>query len=259
MFRKLITLFIIFVIVVTALWWFALQLQEKHDTQWNTWFIIAYAFVYIVCGFYSIGSAFSCGGFKNALGKSLFFNGIGIIAWGLSFIILSYYLVVVNQAAPYPSLIDVFAVLFAPLLLFGMWHTLKTTASAFTLGRIIETIVLFALIGFIVFQIILEPHLSPDIPLSFKLLNILYPLGTTLLIATSLASLRIGGDAALSLLFPFVLGFLFHATGDFLMVYHAMRGIQWNGDISYIAYLVGIGMIFFGLMRIAKPIDVPKI
>src|SRR5882724_7744560 len=113
--------------------WVALYFTGLTDSVYNYLYSFLFGLIPLFAGIIGLWRFRVWGGFKSAIGKAVFFIGLGIFCWGTGETIWSYYNFVLNVAAPYPSYADIF---FAPSIFFyglGVFFLSKATGAKFGL------------------------------------------------------------------------------------------------------------------------------
>ena len=116
-----------------VVFWFGLFITHTTAGFYNYLYSFLFGLIPLVGGIVAIGRAHVWGGLKSAIGKAVFFIGLGILCWGMGEAIWSYYNFVLNVPAPYPSLADLG---FAPSIFFyglGAIFLSKATGAKFGL------------------------------------------------------------------------------------------------------------------------------
>src|SRR6185295_5953792 len=92
--------------ILLAAFWVALYMNNITDGFYNYLYSFLFGLTPLVAGIIAIFGAKIWGGLKTAMGKAVFFIGLGILCWGAGEMIWSYYNFVLAIPAPYPSLAD---------------------------------------------------------------------------------------------------------------------------------------------------------
>src|SRR3990167_2932601 len=109
-YQKILTLYLIFLLI----FWVILYFSGETTSFWNYFYSFAFSLVPLIAGFGGLFLAKRWGFFRSAIGRAVFFISLGSFAWGSGSMIWSYYNLVENIAAPYPSLADFGFVLSLP-------------------------------------------------------------------------------------------------------------------------------------------------
>src|SRR5437762_14123632 len=97
---------IAFFALITILW-VVLFLNHVTEGFYNYFYSFLFGLVPLIAGIIAMGRAHIWGNFRSAVGKAVFFIGLGIFCWGAGEAIWSYYNFILHVAAPYPSLADI--------------------------------------------------------------------------------------------------------------------------------------------------------
>ena len=200
------------------------------------------------------------GGWKSAVGKAVFFIGLGIFLWGCGENIWSYYNFFLGVPAPYPSLADLG---FAPSIFFyglGAIYLSKATGAKFGLRNHwaklfvgLAPILIFAFSYYILVVVARGGILIPDGESNLKaLLDILYPLGdfvglTVSVIVSGLSFKYLGGHYLLDIVSILAgLGVMFVA--DTIFSYTTTVGTYYNADFGDLILTLGTFLLTFGVL-----------
>lgn len=221
---------------------------SSHTTPLNYLYNALYGLLYLFGGgiaiFYSTKF-----GIKSNLGKMLLFFGLGLWCYAAGLVVWVYYNFFLRVGIPFPSLADIFFVLFYPVMGLACYNLLRMYKPLIN-RAILRDSVLIAIISLLaVFLFFEKPDLSSHLGLIEKIINVLYPGGDTILVAMVLIALRIGGGKIHPSLYILLFGLTVQASADFLFVFRNANSTYWNGDISDLLYTCGGYIISFGLFE----------
>lgn len=208
------------------------------------------------------------GKFKSAIGKAMFFTGLGLFCWGFGETIWSYYNFFLREPAPYPSIADIG---FAPSIFFwcvGAFYLSKATGAKFGLRKkfakiliaILSLIILitsYYLLVIIARKGVLVP--PGETPLKI-ILDIAYPFGDFIAAAIaaivfSLSFKYLGGRYKFPI-FSILLGLIIMYFADFIFSYTTTVGTFYNASPGDLMLTTGLFFITFGTLGFAtKPND----
>jgi len=246
--------------IFLLIFWITLFVTKSTEGFYNYFYSFLFGLVPLFGGLMAMFNAKVWGGLKTALGKAIFFIGIGIFLWGCGEMIWSYYNFFLNQPAPYPSLADLG---FAPSIFFyglGAFYLSKVTGAKFGLrnkvSKIFVIIAPFVILGGSYYlQVIvarggvLVP--SGETPLK-TILDIAYPLGdfVALAIATIISGLSfkyMGGKYTLDIA-SVLLGLAVMFLGDTAFSYATTAGTYYNGNWGDLLLTTGTFLLTFGVL-----------
>jgi hypothetical protein len=200
------------------------------------------------------------GGFSSAVGKAVFFIGLGIFCWGAGENIWSYYNFVLNVPAPYPSLADIG---FAPSIFFyglGAIYLSKATGAQFALRNrnvrafaILAPFVIFGIAYYILVTVARGGVLVTDEGNVLKtVLDLAYPLGdfiglTVAVIVSSLSFKYLGGRYVWDI-YAILLGLFVMFVGDVVFSYTTTVGTYYNADVGDLILSTGVFLLSFGVL-----------
>jgi hypothetical protein len=249
--------FLAFFICLLAFWTFLFVTGSKEGF-YNYLYSFLFGLIPLFGGLVSMVNARIWGGLKSAVGKAVFFIGLGLFCWGAGETIWSYYNFFLNIPAPYPSLADLG---FAPSIFFyglGAIYLSRATGAKFGLRNknakfflALASIVIVALSYYILVILARGGVLIPEGETPLKAtLDIAYPLGDffSLAIAIILSGLSFkyfGGKFTSDILFILLgLGTMFLADSAFS--YATTVGTYYNGNIGDLLLMLGLFYITFG-------------
>ena len=110
-FQRFLALYLLGLII----YWIILQQSGLKTSNYNYLYSTLFSLVPLIGGIIGMVKAGIWGRFKSAIGKSVFFFGLGLFLWGAGSMVWSYYNFVAKNALPYPSFADLG---FAPSIFF---------------------------------------------------------------------------------------------------------------------------------------------
>ena len=245
---------------ITVALWVALFVAGTVSGPYN----YLYSFLFGLIPFFSGITAMICsqtwGGLKSAVGKAIFFIGLGIFCWGAGENIWSYYNFVLNVPAPYPSLADIG---FAPSIFFyglGAIYLSRAAGAQFALRNknarafaILAPFVIFGLSYYILVTVARGGVLVPDSETALKtVLDLAYPLGdfvglTVAVIVSSLTFKYLGGRYIWDI-YAILAGLFVMFVGDTIFSYTTTVGTYYNGDFGDLVLATGMFLLSFGIL-----------
>lgn len=197
---------------------------------------------------------------NSAMGKAVFFTGLGLFLWGVGETIWSYYNFVLNVPAPYPSLADLF---FAPSIFFyglGAFYLAKVTGAKYGLRSpiakvflIVAPIVVFVVSYHFLVTVARGGVLIPEEETLLKaILDIAYPLGdflslTIAIMVSSLSFKYFGGIYKMDI-FSILLGLGVMFVADCVFSYTTTVGTYYNANFGDLLLTTGLFLITFGIL-----------
>lgn len=128
-----------------VIWWVTLDFRGAENTTENYLFSLIYGFIPLIWGAIGLRMSINWGGFKSAMGKSVRFLSLGLLAWSTGNIIFAYYNLALDVEVPYPSIADYIFVLSFPLWIIGMAYLLRVSGAYFSLRGLGGKITLLAI------------------------------------------------------------------------------------------------------------------
>lgn len=200
------------------------------------------------------------GGLKSALGRAVFFIGLGLFFWGSGETIWSYYNFFLGESAPYPSLADLG---FAPSIFFyglGAIYLSKATGAKYglknTFAKIfvaLTPLVLLAICYWVLVVVARGGVLVPPEETPLKIvLDIAYPLGdflalTIAVIVSGLSFKYFGGRFVFDVI-AILLGLAVMTIADAVFSYTTTLGTFYNGQFGDLLLTTGLYLLTFGVL-----------
>lgn len=250
---------LIFFACITLLWGW-LFFNSVTEGFYNYLYSFLFGLVPFFSGLLAMWSAEMWGGFKSAVGKAIFFIGLGIFCWGLGENIWSYYNFVLNVPAPYPSLADIG---FAPSIFFyglGAIYLSKATGAKFALRNrtaralaVLAPFVIFAIAYYILVIIARDGVLVTEKGNLLKtILDLAYPLGdfvglTVAIVVSSLSFKYLGGRYIWDV-YAILLGLFVMFVGDTIFSYTTTVGTYYNADFGDLVLATGVFLLSWGVL-----------
>jgi hypothetical protein len=188
----------------------------------------------LVSGILAMSSAKKWGGFSSAIGKAVFFIGLGICLWGCGDMVWSYYNFFKNIPAPYPSYPDLG---FAPSIFF------------YTLGAIYLADATGAKMGFKSIPVRIFTVAAPVIILAISYYVLVIIARDGVLVSE--------GDSRLKTLFDvlYPVGDSFGLTIAILFSGFSFKYMKGRYTVDVWAILLGLAAMFFGDFIFSCPIE----
>ncbi len=247
-------------LVCLIIFWVVLFATNTTEGFYNYLYSFLFGLIPLVGGVVAMVSSKRWGRFKTALGKAIFFIGLGIFCWGSGELIWSYYNFFLGVPAPYPSLADVG---FAPSIFFyglGAVYLSKATGAKFGLRNtyakifvVIAPIVIFAISYYLLVTVARGGVLVPEGETTLKtFLDIVYPLGDFLALAiaaivSGLSFKYMGGRYTFDAV-SILIGLLVMFIGDTLFSYATTVGSYYNGNFGDLMLTLGLFFLTFGVL-----------
>jgi len=206
-------------------------------TTGNYLFNVAVSFFFLVGGmlawFYIYRCKLTC-----VFGKAMLWIGGAQISYAIAGFFWAYYNLILHIDIPYPSLADVFYLLFPLGVALGSLHLMEMAHVRITHQGIRDSSIVIITTYICVFFLFYQPDLSSNLPWQTVVFNLFYPLTDALLISLAFILIRvIRGSFLIPSLF-LTMSLIVMSVGDMLFSYRNTHGLYWNGDISDVLFLV---------------------
>ena len=249
-----------FFYLILVFFWIVLFAQHSTSGFFNYLYSFLFGLIPLIAGFVAIIKSTMWGGLKSAIGKAVFFVGLGIFLWGCGEMIWSYYNFFLAVAAPYPSLADLG---FAPSIFFyglGAFYLSKATGATFVLRSkyvklwvAITLMLTFAVSYYILVVIARNGVVIPvgETPLK-AILDTVYPfgdfLGLALAIIISGLSFKYLGGKYKTDIWAILLGLGVMFVADSIFSYTTTIGTYYNANLGDLLLTTGVFLLSFGIL-----------
>lgn len=246
------------------LFWAALFVTHTTSGFYNYLYSFLFGLIPLLAGIVVIFSTNSWGGFKTAIGKAVFFIGVGIFLWGCGETIWSYYNFFLGVAAPYPSLADVG---FAPSVFFyglGTFYLSKASGAKYGLRSkkakifsVVIPVIIFVVSYYVLVVVARQGVLVPDGESPLKaFLDVVYPLGDFLSLAiatviTGLSFRYMGGLHKFNII-SILLGLTIMFIADSIFSYTTTVGTYYNANFGDLVLTLGVFFLSLGVLGFYK-------
>ena len=245
---------------ILVVFWTYLYLNNITEGFYNYLYSFLFGLIPLFSGIIAMFGAKKWGGLRSAIGKAVFFIGLGIFFWGCGETAWSYYNFVLGIAAPYPSIADLG---FAPSIFFyglGAVYLSRATGAKFGLRNkyakvfaIVSPMVILILSYYALVTIARGGVLvtTDETPLKM-VLDIVYPLGdflglTIAAVISGLSFRYLGGRYTIDII-AILLGLAVMFAADFIFSYTTTIGTYYNADIGDLVLTIGLFLLSFGAL-----------
>ena len=259
-FQKICLIFFIFL----SIFWVLLFLNGSKTGFYNYLYSFLFGLIPLLGGLVAMVNSKLWGGLKSAIGKAVFFIGLGLFCWGFGETIWSYYNFFLGIPAPYPSIADIG---FAPSIFFyglGAAYLSKATGAKFGLRNIyakifviVAPIAILAISYYVLVVFARGGVLVPNGETGLKtLLDIAYPLGdfvglTLAIIISGLSFKYFGGQYIFDIL-AILAGLAVMFFADTVFSYTTTVNTYYNADLGDYMLTVGLFLLTFGVLGFYK-------
>ena len=249
---------------ITLLWvW--IQTVGSTDGFYNYLYSFLFGLVPFFGGLMAMWMSRVWGGLKSAVGKAVFFLGLGAFLWGCGENIWSYYNFFLGVPAPYPSLADLG---FAPAIFFyglGAFYLAKATGAKYALRHPeakwfvgLAVVAVTALSYYVLVIVVRGGVLVPSGESALKaVLDIMYPLGDFVglmigVIVSGLSFPYLGGRYKMDV-FAILAGIGVMFIADSIFSYTTTVGTYYNANFGDLMLSLGTFLITFGALGFKQP------
>jgi hypothetical protein len=246
--------------VLLIIFWAWIHLNGLTDGFYNYLYSFLFGLTPLIGGLIAMCQSRKWGGLKSAVGKAVFFIGLGVFLWGAGETVWSYYNFVLNVPAPYPSLADLG---FAPSIFFyglGAMYLSRATGARFGLrskmAKVFVTIAPVVVLIFAYYLLVIVARggvLIPDGEASLTmLLDIVYPLGDFVALAIAVIvsglSFKYWGGKYLPDIIAILLGLFVMFVADTVFSYTTTLGTYYNANFGDLLLMLGTALLTYGAL-----------
>lgn len=251
-----------------VIFWVLLYLSGSKEGFYNYLYSFLFGLIPLIGGLIAMLKAKIWGGFKSAVGKAVFFIGLGLFCWGSGETIWSYYNFFLGEPAPYPSLADLG---FAPSIFFyglGAIYLSKATGAKYGLKNkyaklfiALAPIVLLVISYYFLVVIARGGVLIPEGETPLKIvLDIVYPLGdflalTISVIVSGLSFKYLGGRYLVDII-SILIGLAVMTVADAVFSYTTTLGTFYNGQFGDLLLTLGLFFLTYGVLGFSSSLKV---
>ena len=229
------------------IYWIYIQFLPSRNTVFNYYFNVVTAIVYSAAGM--LGYMYQRKSSDTRLRSVFLLFSLSLFSYSIGSFIWSYYNLISKADIPFPSLADIFYLLYPVCIGAGFWYILDILKFKPSKTNIKISLVIVAIIFFVVFFIFNKPTINSSQPVLGTMLNFLYPLSDSFLISLGIIALttvrKIGYGMS-----SIVTALFFMAAGDIIFTYRQTNNLYWNGDISDLLFLVSAFLLSIGMYRL---------
>lgn len=237
-------------------WWLVNSISGEVGSQSHELYGDSYWIVGLVGAIYGIHASKQWGGYKSIFGKSILFFSLGLLAQVLGQIIYSYFALVQDIEAPYPSIGDIGFFGSVLLYIYAIYLLAKATGARFGAAGLSQKII--AVIGPILllgtsYYLFLKDYESTGDTLT-TILDFGYPLGQATYVALALfvyvLSFKVLGGIMKNKILILLVALLVQYIADFTYLYRVSRELYFVGDFSDLLYQAAYFLMTIALISI---------
>ncbi|HRY62297.1 MAG TPA: hypothetical protein P5056_00795 [Candidatus Paceibacterota bacterium] len=223
-----------------------MQFYSDKTTAWNYLFNIGDGAVFILAGALPLihGAKIKITGTPKT---GIVVGALSLILYGVGLMVWAFYNFYYTNAIPFPSLADVFFIIYYPFVFWAIFIYLRMFLLTIKTSIYVESVVALTLLSLFVFSFLDLSYLA-DSSMLQTALTVFYPFASAFAISTALIIARVsGGRMSLASTFLFA-GLVSRGMADFFFSFRTINGTYWNGDFSDIlfalsAYLMGMAWL----------------
>jgi len=257
---------IIFLYVVTIIFWFLFVFFTKYSAVLEGWrfdyllkpFLVGMTIIPLIGGFAGIKNSLGWGSFKSVLGRAVLSISLGILTWSGGMVIWNYYLFFTTVEVPYPSLADAIFIFSWPLWIYGLFQIAKVIGVRFALRDLSGKRTLFFLsVVAVLLSVYFSFGLARDWSISWDegilklFFDLFYPIGDvvilTLILPIYWLSRRFLGGIYRVPILLLLFGFILNYIGDVIFTLTTTTETYFNGHFSDFLYTTSMFILALGV------------
>jgi hypothetical protein len=173
----------------------------------------------------------------STMGKSIMYIGGAFLVYFIADSIWTYYSIVLYIDIPYPSVADIFYILFYPMIMLGFLTFLQLLHQKISWKIYLEAIIISCFILFVLMGIS-QIHITEIFSSATRLLDFLYVFFDVLLFGFAYTGVRIGGGELKPILVLMAIGMFLEAVSDTLFTLANNNGWYFNGSFYDMVYIL---------------------
>jgi len=238
---------------IFTLWWLLLHFNKAPSGLNGNVFSDTYGVTALIGGVVGIFIARKWGGFKSALGKSLMFLSLGLLAQAFGQFVYSIYYFFLNQSIPYPSIGDIGYFGSVLLYIYAIYCLAKVSGAHISLksyqGKFFAVVIPAVMLA-ISYYVFLRGYSYSNFLTA--VLDFGYPLGEAVYISIAILTFTLSRSILGGIMKKRILLLIFalavQYAADFLFLYQDSRN-QWSaGGISDFLYLLAYFVMTMALL-----------
>lgn len=249
--KVLVILFLFF-----SLWWITLQFPQLKTDLSNALFGALYGIVALWGAIWSFNVAKKWGGMKSLLGKAIFMFALGLLAQEIGQIAYAYYIFILHQPLPYPSVGDYFFYSAIPIYIIAVINLAKASGIHISLRSFkskVQALLIPAGILLLSYLFFLQKY-EFDWSQPLKIfLDLGVPIGQAIYISLAILAFTLTRGVLGGLMKNKVLFILFalltQYIADWTFLYQASLGTWYAGGINDYMYLCAYFLMAIGLIQ----------
>ena len=246
--------------ILLVIFWIILFFSGLKTSFYNYLYSFLFGLIPLIGGFVAMINSRVWGGFRSAVGKSVFYIGLGLLCWGFGETIWSYYNFFLGEPAPYPSLADIG---FAPSIFFyglGTIYLSRAIGAKYGLRNLYAKIftaiapIIILAVSYYLFVTVARGGIlvPPDETLLKTILDIVYPFGDFLALAIAIIisglSFRYLGGRYVFDVVSILSGLAVMTIADAVFSYTTTTGTFYNGQFGDLLLTTGLFLLTFGVL-----------
>lgn len=245
--------------ILIVIWSIVLNFIPNKDSAWNFGFNLAYGLFYFFAGGLALLNVKSIG-MSNNLGKAFLYLGLGLVSFAGALLVWWLYNSVFRIDVPYPSLADVFFVIFYPLSLLGFLYFIRAGSETMETVLLVKSFLVLMVMSVLVLSFNRLFIIDVNQSNISQLFNLLYPVGDIFIASIAFIGLSLAKGRMKQGLLLLLFGALVGVVADLVFSYRTSIDVYWNGDISDLFYafsgfLFALGMVNSVSSVFNNPID----
>ncbi len=222
--------------------WIYLQFFDDKSQTLNYLFNLFVGFTYLFVGLMTFNYALA--EIKPKMKHFLYAYGAALLAWAVAQFIWAYFNFIVKAPVPYPSIADIFYVIYSLLLGLAFWFYFDIFHARITKASIRDSFIILIGVYLTIFFVLFRPQYGLSLPPLEIATNYMYPLLDAMVLSLAFVALRVEKKEEVGNTIYVVIAVFLQVVGDILFSFRSANKLYWNGDISDLFFLLsGIASI----------------
>lgn len=245
--------------IVLLGFWLWIYATGSTDAQPSYIFGTIYPFLAIAGGIAALTYSKRWGGWKSVMGKGIIFLGLGLFGEAFGQLVWSYYNLILQDIAPYPSIADIGYFSIIPFYAIAMLKFARASGARFSLQDYLNKIqvviipIVMLVLSYVFFLRDYELDLSAPIK---TFLDFGYPMGEAIMISIAILTFTLsrkflGGVMKAKILY-IIFAFVVQYITDYTFLYKVNAETYVNGGIVDLMYATSFAIMAIGIAMIGE-------
>lgn len=248
---------VIFCYVLLLGFWLWIYLTGSTDTQLSYIFGTIYPFLAIGGGVAALTYSKKWGGWNSVMGKGIIFLGLGLFGEAFGQLTWSYYNLILQKAAPYPSIADIGYFSIIPFYTIAMLNFARASGVRFSLRDYLSKlqVVIIPVVMLILSYVFFLRDYNFDLTAPIKtFLDFGYPMGEAIMISIAILTFTLSrkylGGVMKNKIIYIIFAFIVQYVTDYTFLYKINAETYVNGGVVDLMYTTSFAIMAIGITMI---------